>query len=183
MLVVNLFGAPGAGKTSLAFLISGILKTEYPSLTIECPNEVAKMVYYDEAPKALNCQLYIAGRQQWQIDRCAGHVDIVVCDSPILLSPVYARDGGQGLPDEFDAVCRFYHNKHPSLNFFVTRDHPFESKARFHGEADEDRLTKAFKEALRTVPYQTVLSTVSTASLIAAMAAQELIKIKEQNPD
>lgn len=180
---MNLFGAPGAGKSSLALLISAYIKMRFPQFTVECPNEIAKMVYYDEAPKALKCQLYIAGLQQWQIERCEGHVDIVVCDSPVLLSSVYGDDTGQALPPSFHEICRHYHNKYPTLNYFIKRTHPFEEEGRFHKEADETRLMMRIREALVGIDYITTVSSETTASEIAVTATRraELLRSKQQS--
>lgn len=171
MLVVNLFGAAGAGKSTLALLVAGILKTEYPHLTTECPDEFPKLLVYDEAHKAFGCQIYIAGRQQWQVARCAGHADIVVCDSPVLLSAVYGADTGQNLPEAFTEVCKHYHHTYPSLNYFVTRKHPFEARARLHTEGDEDRIGTAIRRVLDFVDYEEAHSTWEDARRIAFDAA------------
>jgi energy-coupling factor transporter ATP-binding protein EcfA2 len=178
MLVVNLFGAPGAGKSTLALLVAGILKTKYPEFSTECPDEIAKLAVYDEAHKALRCQIYIAGRQHWQIARCEGHADIVVCDSPILLSPVYGED----LPAAFFDVCVHYHNMYPSLNYFVTRRHAFESKARVHGEIDEAPISAKIEDTLKRggVVYRETVSMIAEAYTIADEAAKSL-KVKLRN--
>lgn len=55
MLVVNLFGGPGSGKSALSFLLGGLLKTQHPDLCTEVPNETAKLLVYDEAHKAFGC--------------------------------------------------------------------------------------------------------------------------------
>jgi len=182
VLVINLFGAPGAGKSSLAFLISAYLKMHYSDLSVECPNEIAKMVCYDEAPKALKCQMYIAGLQQWQIERCEGYVDIVVCDSPVLLSPMYAEEGGQNLPESFTEVCRHYHDKYPSLNYFVMRTHPYDTRARFHSEEDSKRIALKIAGIVSALPHhEVVFSSEDDARDIASYAAHLARQNKETN--
>lgn len=138
------------------------------------------MLYYDEAPKALKCQLYIAGLQQWQIERCENHVDLVICDSPVLLSSVYGEDTNQKLPQSFSDLCLHYHKKFPSLNYFIQRNHQFEDGARWHSESDEWRLTKKIKAALADIPHETVVSNETTASLIAATAARMVREEKKK---
>lgn len=180
MLVVNLFGAPGAGKSTLALIVAGLLKSEHPGLTVECPDEIAKLVVYDESPKALRCQIYIAGRQFWQVARCEGHADIVVCDSPILLSPVYGTEHGQTVPPSFFDVCAHYHAAFPSLNYFVMRTHQFETRARVHDASDELRLGNKISEALyrAKVPFKTTSSSFAEAQRIVAEAACEVRILK-----
>jgi energy-coupling factor transporter ATP-binding protein EcfA2 len=176
MLVVNLFGAPSSGKSTLALLVAGVLKTKYPHLTTECPDEIAKMAVYDGALKGFGCQIYVAGQQQWQVARCEGHADIVVCDSPIMLSWVYGTDQKQIVPNSFFDVARFYHNAFPSLNFHVKRNHAFETKARMHNESDAARLDASILKMLRTAEITAfpVTSTIEDAKRIAAMAVQTI---------
>lgn len=183
MLVINLFGAPGAGKSTLALLVAGLLKSKHSDLTVECPDEIAKLAVYDESHKALRCQLYIAGRQFWQVARCEGHADIVVCDSPILLSPVYGTEYGQRVPPSFFDVCAYYHAAFPSLNYYVMRTHPFEKRARVHDESDERRLEDKISEALyrAKAPFRTTVSSFVEAERIAAEAAREARKQKQLN--
>lgn len=138
MLVVNLFGAPSSGKSTLALLVGGILKTQYPTICTEVPDEIAKLIAYDDSTKALKCQLYVAGKQFWQIARCDGHADVVVCDSPLLLSAVYGRLHGQNVPEQFAWTLKHFHDQYESLNYFVLRDHEFETKARVHTEQEAE---------------------------------------------
>ena len=46
-------------------------------------------------------------------------VDVVVTDSPIILSPFYANDPVLG--DEFDTLCTKVFNSYDSMNVFVNR--------------------------------------------------------------
>ena len=181
MLVVNLFGAPGAGKSSLALLVSGLLKTSYPEFSVECPDEFAKTIVYDEAHKALSCQLYIAGRQQWQIARCEGHADIVVCDSPVLMSWVYGSENGNKVPPEFFDVCRFYHSKYDTLNFLLFRDHEFDRRGRIHTHDDELRINTKILDTLKAarVPVIIVKSDVTWAAKIADYVAIRAKQMKK----
>jgi len=161
VLVVNLFGAPSCGKSTLALLIGGLLKTEHPHLASEVPDEVAKFLVYDEAPKALRCQPLIMGQQLWQIARCSGHADVVVTDSPILLSAVYGQEYGQDTPPSFLDVCHHYHCSFPTLNYLVERRHAFETKARVQNEEEAERIDRHIRTVLSAcdVTYATVNST------------------------
>lgn len=181
MHIVNLFGAPSAGKSTLAMLVAGFLKTRHPQFTVEFPFEFTKGVVYDESPKALNCQLYITGCQWWQIARCEGHADIVVCDSPILLAAVYGRLCSPPMPPEWDVICKRHHDHYPSTNFFVERDHDFESKARAHTEEESDEIATSIKNTLDTygVKFRTVTSSEGAACRIAGQIANKLNRLKD----
>jgi nicotinamide riboside kinase len=183
MLVINLFGAPGSGKSTLALLVAGFLKTRWPRFTVECPNEVAKMLVYDESLKALGCDIYIAGNQYWQVARCAGHADIVVCDSPILMSPVYASESANPMPTEYNVVCKALHDRYVSLNYFIHRNHAFETRARVHDEIEANRLSDKIEDQLyrHGVQYINTHSTELNALKIAHSAALYTEKLKQKN--
>lgn len=181
MLVVNLFGAPGAGKSTLALLVAGLLKTYHPDLTTECPDEIAKIAVYDEAHKVLSCQINVAGRQYWQVARCQGHADVVVTDSPILLSVVYGTETVPPMPPEFAVVCKHYHDLLPSLSFYVERTHAFERRARIQNEEGAALLGEKIKTMLTrlAVPFRTVHSDLTVAAQIADEAAALARRLKD----
>lgn len=187
MLVVNLFGAPSCGKSTLALLIGGVLKTEHPYLASEVPNEVPKFLAYDgrkgEVPRNLRCQPFVMGQQLWQIARCEGHADVVITDSPVLLSAVYGKEYGQDIPDSFLDVCRHYHYAYKSMNYYVVRQHAYEEKARVTSEKDAARIDSHIKMVLSAcdVTYETVKSSMDDAHRIVAQIVQQIEKSKCPN--
>lgn len=145
-----------------------MLKTQHPELCTEVPDEIAKLVVYDESAKALRCQLYIAGKQYWQIARCDGHADVVVCDSPLLLSAVYGTEYGQSVPDEFVNTLKYFHHRYPSLNYVVKRRHGYDERARVQTEHEAQRIDRKINTMLSVcdVKTNTVESTVGDATKI-----------------
>lgn len=89
-LVVNLFGGPGAGKSTMAHLITGLLK----SLGVECEyaGEWAKDMVFEGRTSVFRNQLYISAKQDYKIDRIVGHTKVIVTDSPILIGAVFEND-------------------------------------------------------------------------------------------
>ena len=80
-LVVNLFGGPCAGKSSLAAILFGRLKREH--YEAELAVEFAKDLAFENRRDALKCQIYVLGNQYWRIQRAfSGGAQIVVTDSP-----------------------------------------------------------------------------------------------------
>ena len=98
MLVVNLFGAPGAGKSTGAAYIFSRLKLA--GINAELVTEFAKDKVWEESKAVFQNQAYIFGKQYFRISRVQDKVDVVITDSPILLSPFYTDDPVLG--DEFD---------------------------------------------------------------------------------
>lgn len=154
MLVVNLFGAPSAGKSSGAAYIFGKLKMA--GVNAEYSSEFIKGKVWEGNPMITSAQEYIFGKQSYQLRRLNGKVDVVVCDSPLLLSAFYNNDPVLG--EEFDAVVWKVFNSYENFNFFVRRVKEYISAGRFQTE-EESALVGENMEAFleeRDVDYITI---------------------------
>ena len=87
MILINLFGGPGVGKSTGAAYVFSQLKMR--GINCELVGEFAKDKVWEENWVALKNQAYIFGKQYYKIARCADQVDVVVTDSPVLLSLIY----------------------------------------------------------------------------------------------
>ena len=74
-IVVNLTGAPGAGKSTGAAKIFSELKML--GINCELVSEVAKDVTWEHNTTALSCQEYIFGKQSYRLARCRNDVDVI----------------------------------------------------------------------------------------------------------
>lgn len=138
MLVVNLFGAPGAGKsTGAAYVFS---KLKLAGINAELVTEFAKDKVWEESKAVFQNQAYIFGKQYFRISRVQDKVDVVITDSPILLSPFYTDDPVLG--DEFDKLVTKVFNSYDSFNAFINRVKPYNAAGRFQTEQESDELAK-----------------------------------------
>lgn len=112
MLIVNIFGAPGAGKSTYAARLYSELKMA--GVETELVREVAKQYVYD-GTLGHKPQMQILDEAVEQIESLHSNVEVVVSDSPILLSVVYAKDGVGDITER----AKRYHYSRPSLNFFM----------------------------------------------------------------
>lgn len=87
---INLFGPPGAGKSTLAAIVFAKLKMM--GINCELVTEFAKDKVWERNNEALSNQIYIFAKQYYRMSRCAGQVDVIVTDSPLFLSPFYNKD-------------------------------------------------------------------------------------------
>ena len=78
MLVVNLFGAPGAGKSTGAAYIFSRLKLA--GINAELVTEFAKDKVWEESKAVFQNQAYIFGKQYFRISRVQDKVDVVITD-------------------------------------------------------------------------------------------------------
>lgn len=103
-LVVNLFDSPGTGKSSEMAYIFYQLKSR--GINAEKASEFAKDKVWEESVEVFKNQAYIFGKQYFRLSRVAGKVDVVITDSPILLSMFYNTQPELG--ENFNNMCYVY---------------------------------------------------------------------------
>ena len=97
MLVVNMFAGPGKGKSVMSAEVFALLKKR--GINCELIQEYAKSRVWEESFRTLDDQVYVFGKQshrQWQ---CDGKVEVIVTDSPLLLSIIYDESKTELLAD------------------------------------------------------------------------------------
>ena len=88
MLVINIFGGPGVGKSTLAAEVFAHFKKN--KLNVELVTEYAKDLVWEERNNILKDQLYILAKQNRRLERLRNKgIDVVVTDSPLLLGKIY----------------------------------------------------------------------------------------------
>lgn len=131
-LVVNLYGGPGAGKSTTALQLVAELKKQ--GFHAEYVSEVAKdLVYakaFDKLDGSLENQTKIFAEQKNRLDMIAGNVDIAVTDSPLMLNTVYLKEHSE---KHLSDVLSQY-NEYNNYNILISRDTsvPFENEGRIH---------------------------------------------------
>lgn len=113
--VVNLFGGPGCGKSTLAADLYTALKRQH--IDVEYVNEYAKELVYQENTLALKDQILVFANQYHRLWTAAQHNAFVITDSPILLSAIYNPDTSHN----FRALTIEMHKRFTSLNIVLKR--------------------------------------------------------------
>ena len=144
MILVNLFGAPGAGKSTGAAYIFSQLKMR--GINAELVTEFAKDKVWEGSKAVFENQAYIFGKQYFRISRCADQVDVIVTDSPLLLSILYNND--EDLGGTFDAVVRQVAKKYNSKNYYLKRVKDYNPSGRFQTEDESDEIAIELKHLL-----------------------------------
>ena len=136
MILVNLYGAPGAGKSSGAAYIFGKLKMA--GVNAELVTEFAKDKVYEQSKKVFENQAYIFGKQYFRITRCKDDVDVIITDSPLPLSIIYNNDPLLG--ETFNQLVREVQNSFDNINYYVSRVKEYNPKGRFQTKKQSDAL-------------------------------------------
>ena len=145
-LVINLFGAPGAGKSTGAAMIFAELKKR--GVNAELVTEFAKDKTWEHNAMALGCQEYVFGKQSYRLARCKADVDVIVTDSPLPLSLLYTSDPALIADDAFQKVVMNVFNSYNNLSYFVNRVKPYNPKGRNQTEAESDALAAPLKKLI-----------------------------------
>lgn len=130
-LVVNLFGGPGSGKTTMAARIFSELKKR--GVEAACPEEHAKLLIWSGRPWLLDHQIIVVGKIYETLLNLRDKVDVIIVDSPILLGSVY---GGDRESPAFHTLVRELHARQDRVNLFVRRpaDRPYDPANRREAE-------------------------------------------------
>ena len=162
--IVNLFGGPGIGKSSIASGLTYKLKKKH--ITCDNPYEFPKSLAWDENHSAIQDQLYVLANQHRGIVKSFGKVDYIVLDSPILLSLVY-RSVYQGTKypstlyqsEYFDKLVLDIHNQYDCINIVLRRgDGNHNEKERYQTLEESKELDRIIETSLITnkIPYYVV---------------------------
>lgn len=136
MIVVNLFGAPGAGKSTGAAYIFSQLKML--GVNAELVTEFAKDKVWENNTEVLSNQTYVFGKQHFRLSRCADKVDVIVTDSPLLLSALYNKS--ELLGDDFNDLVAKIFKSYNSVNYYIERSKPYNPVGRLQTEQESDEL-------------------------------------------
>lgn len=146
MLVVNLYGAPGAGKSTGAAYVFAKLKMA--GINAELVTEFAKDKVWEESNVALSNQAYIFGEQLFRLTRLQNKVDVVVTDSPILLSVFYTKPKSRLDIPEFDAMISKVSEGFDTFDAFIFRAKGFNPTGRLQTEEESDEISDEINEFL-----------------------------------
>ena len=150
-IVVNLFGGPGSGKSTGAAFVFSNLKMN--GVNCELVTEFAKDKTWEHNMQALSNQAYVFGKQFYRISRCEDQVDVIVTDSPLMLSTIYNNDPRLG--ETFDKVVLDVFNSYENLNYLLLRTKPYNPIGRNQTEAESDNLCKEIEAMLEenSIPF------------------------------
>lgn len=143
-LVLNLYGAPGSGKSTTAASTFSLLKLA--GVNAELVTEYAKEVAWADNHSLLANQLYISAKQHNRIHRLQGKVEVIVTDSPLLQGLAYFPSH---YPEMFTETIRWFNDQFHNINFLVHRVKAYNPKGRLQTESESDEKQKDIRKLLR----------------------------------
>lgn len=123
MRIVNFFGGPGIGKSTIAAGHFWDLKAS--GISAELVTEYAKDVTWEGRQNLLNDQLYLLAKQNRRLARLLDHdVEYAITDSPLLLCAAYARMGTNAYSSLVPLVLELF-NSYDNINIVLKRNPEF----------------------------------------------------------
>lgn len=146
--VVNMFAGPGAGKSTTAAALFTLLKL-HDGIKCELVTEFAKELVWEERDYTFKNQFYLFAKQQHRIWRVAEKVDMVITDSPILLSNIHGKHNlkCQGNKAFYDYVLTEF-NSYNNINFFIERKKKYAEYGRNESKVEAQLIDRKIKEYL-----------------------------------
>lgn len=170
-IVINLFGGPGAGKSTTASGVFYNLKKQ--GIVSELVLEYAKQLTWESREKALSNQIYILGQQLHNIEIVSDQVDVIVMDTSLLLGAIYAP---KDYHDSFGSLLFEIHNSMNNINFYVERHKPYLAVGRYQNEQQAKNIDIDVKDWLdiNKVVYDTVPGTPEGVDQITELVLEKL---------
>lgn len=156
MKVINLFGAPSAGKSTTMLGLTYNLKLM--GLSVEnTPEFFKEMLYEDSKTELFGGQLYVLGEQNRRLARLVGKNEFAITDCPLPLIGYYTSP--DYVPGFNDFVKNLY-NTYDNANYFILRTHEFENEKRKHDENQSKQVEDQLPGYLDSlgIKYKTIAS-------------------------
>ncbi len=112
----------------------------------ELVTEYAKDKVWEHNDTVFSNQVYILGKQSYRVSRVAGQVDVIITDSPILLSAIYNPD--PEIQNELEALTVRMFNQYNNLNIVLKRTFPYQKEGRMHSEEQSSEIYQKIIECL-----------------------------------
>lgn len=170
--ICNFFGAPGCGKSTLAAYCFAKLKMM--GVNCELVTEFAKDKVWEKNNEALSNQIYIFAKQYYRITRCAEKVDVILTDSPLLLSPFYNKD--PDIDEPLKEIVFKINSKYDNLNYLLKRVKKYNPVGRLQSEAESNDYGIRIKDLLKSfnVQYTQIDGDLMSADIVVQNVIEHL---------
>lgn len=160
--VINLFGGPGCGKSTLAAEL--FVKLKRDGKNVELVREYVKDWAWQNRKVGIYDQLHITGKQASKEVGLYGKVDVIVTDSPLLLSPFYheyySNRPSYVLPAVVGLMEQAQNNGVTYHNFVLSREKAYNQAGRYETEGEAIAIDEAIRDFLHTesIPFTWIVA-------------------------
>lgn len=171
MILVNLYGPPGSGKSTTRADVFRLLK----QADVNCEEiyETAKKLTWEQRFLTLKSQAYLFGKQLRDTEILDGQVDVAVTDSPLLLTEFYGRKYTT-YPNSFYTAVREISSRYNNLNFFINRTKPYNPKGRNQNEEESNAISGELRTLLIDSSIEFLDVDSCSANRIASIVMEKL---------
>ncbi len=137
-LVVNMFGGPGAGKSTTSAGVFSLLKLH--GMNCELVTEFAKSLVWKESLYELKDQVYVTGNQYHNMYVLKDKVDVIITDSPLIIGLMYNT-----VSDVFIKLTLELFRGFNNLNYYINRTKRYKNIGRIQTEDEAKEIDEKFK--------------------------------------
>ena len=172
MKVINLFGAPGAGKSTISAGLFFKMKICKDIGSVELVTEFAKdLVYAGRLKELSNNQIYVTVKQYSRMERLRNQVDYIITDSPLMLGAIYKPDN---YFNTYDLLLNELYNSFDNINIVINRIKEYKDYGRMQTEKESDEIGVKIRQLLsyNKIDYEIVDGTENAPDVILNMLLQ-----------
>lgn len=134
VIVINLMGVTGSCKSTVASGIFYELKKQ--GINCELALEFAKDKVWEEAFRTMDDQIYIFAKQYHKLWRLRDKVDVIITDSPLLVSMYYNKTPSK----YFDSLVFEQFNQFDNMTYFIKRGEHYQQEGRIQTEDESKQI-------------------------------------------
>lgn len=164
MRVINLFGPPCVGKSTVASKLFSTLKEK--GTEIELCTEFAKSLVWEGRKATLQDNLYVFAKQNAMLVQLSRNgIDYAVTDSPLPICLAYTREGYY---KHFRSLVMEVFHDYQNINFYLSATHRYSRVGRIQDEEESRMVDKRLREILNEekVDFVELASNHSTAFVV-----------------
>jgi glutathione peroxidase-family protein len=152
-LVVNLLGGPGTGKSSVRAGVFHDLK--FKGIDCEEALEYAKDLTWKKSQFTLKNQIKVFGEQHDRLFRLLEQIEVIITDSPLLLTPIYDNRKSNLLTE----LAMEEYNSMWNYTIFLTRHKPYNPNGRNQTEEEAKQIDNKILNFLinRKIEFETIV--------------------------
>jgi len=140
-LVINLFGGPGSGKSTISAGVFSLLKLQ--GINCELITEFAKSLVWQESTCGFEDRIYILGNQYHEMFVLKDKVDVIITDSPLLLNLLYNE-----VSEAYIKLTLELFNGFDNLNYYINRKKEYNEIGRMQTEDEAVNIDHKCKKML-----------------------------------